>query len=752
MPFRPLARSVAATLVASLLSVAASAQFAEATYQLQLDDCAGMASVCSEYPLGSTSTYDFFVDGVAVTGPEVGCEVDTTVVFPLTTLSGNGFNGPFDVVSWSVDGQAITGSFNDAFELEAIAQAADPAGLWRFDLVNIRLVADGAPGEFTDLVVYAQADAAQQTATRSYELNGGSLSFAFAEGSHLVEAYEAGVLHDAAAVEVTCDRAPTYSYVGVYVGQAAIVCPDLGALAGPVDAWTTTPTPAYVTLTEDGNGCFTVGGLGVGVDTVALRYCDAIGTCATADYIFDVDLSMPINASTVYDTVAVGAGVVTYCIDTLELPGTIVDVADACPGASGTYVSFDLTEQTACLKYRGVTSPGTDTSCVVVCDDLGFCDTTIVIVTTTGATTYPEVELFRTVEVGTRVSEILDVSALAADVRSVSNACPGESGRYVDFTTEDRPASINYAGLAVGTEVACLDVEDEAGGVQRFTVTVTAIERAALRDTVRMRRGDRRRWCLTDYRLAGTPIEIYDRCASPASRATFLPLVGETTCGELVGEAVGTQVLCMRVCDNDGACDETELFVEVVPTDDDRLPRANDDYFVISPDEPGEVDPLLNDVSATPFGSLRVISPPDRGTAAPTPGLTLAYELAPDPCAETALVYEVCNEFGCDQATATLAYDCAGAASPPAVVNRSGFSPNGDGVNETWVVTNIEFYPDSEVHVFNRWGTEVFSERRYGNDWTGTYADKRLPDGTYFVLIDLGTGADPIEGYVHIRR
>ncbi len=59
------------------------------------------------------------------------------------------------------------------------------------------------------------------------------------------------------------------------------------------------------------------------------------------------------------------------------------------------------------------------------------------------------------------------------------------------------------------------------------------------------------------------------------------------------------------------------------------------------------------------------------------------------------------------------------------------FTPNGDGVNDLFIVKNIEKYPDSELKLFNRWGEEVYTYVGYRNDWDG----RDLSDGTYFYLL-----------------
>jgi len=68
-------------------------------------------------------------------------------------------------------------------------------------------------------------------------------------------------------------------------------------------------------------------------------------------------------------------------------------------------------------------------------------------------------------------------------------------------------------------------------------------------------------------------------------------------------------------------------------------------------------------------------------------------------------------------------------------------TPNGDGVNDTWIIECIEQYPENSVRIFNRWGDEINSYERYDNQsrvWDGTnLKGKRVPDGTYFYILSI---------------
>jgi gliding motility-associated-like protein len=80
--------------------------------------------------------------------------------------------------------------------------------------------------------------------------------------------------------------------------------------------------------------------------------------------------------------------------------------------------------------------------------------------------------------------------------------------------------------------------------------------------------------------------------------------------------------------------------------------------------------------------------------------------------------------------------------TPHPVSVPSAFSPNGDGVNDIWVINGILSYPGSILEIFNRWGEKVFEAAGYQNNWNGTFNGKRLPDGTYFYILDLRSPAE----------
>lgn len=87
-----------------------------------------------------------------------------------------------------------------------------------------------------------------------------------------------------------------------------------------------------------------------------------------------------------------------------------------------------------------------------------------------------------------------------------------------------------------------------------------------------------------------------------------------------------------------------------------------------------------------------------------------------------------------------------------------GFSPNGDGINDLFVIRGILDYPNNTFVIFNRWGNKVFEASPYTNTWDGrsTFGVRvggdELPVGTYFYVLDLKNGSAIYKGTIYLNR
>ena len=95
----------------------------------------------------------------------------------------------------------------------------------------------------------------------------------------------------------------------------------------------------------------------------------------------------------------------------------------------------------------------------------------------------------------------------------------------------------------------------------------------------------------------------------------------------------------------------------------------------------------------------------------------------------------------------------------PDILIPSFFSPNGDGINEAFLIPNLENFPGNEIHIFNRWGSEVFHATNYHrtSGWDGsttgnTWGHGELPSGTYYYVLEVSTGTKAYKGFLHLQR
>ena len=81
----------------------------------------------------------------------------------------------------------------------------------------------------------------------------------------------------------------------------------------------------------------------------------------------------------------------------------------------------------------------------------------------------------------------------------------------------------------------------------------------------------------------------------------------------------------------------------------------------------------------------------------------------------------------------------------------NGFTPDGDGINDKFVVVGLDSYTSKALTIYNRYGIMVYETNNYQNDWDGSSNGSELPDGTYFYILELN-GSETKSGYVYINR
>ncbi len=74
------------------------------------------------------------------------------------------------------------------------------------------------------------------------------------------------------------------------------------------------------------------------------------------------------------------------------------------------------------------------------------------------------------------------------------------------------------------------------------------------------------------------------------------------------------------------------------------------------------------------------------------------------------------------------------------------FSPNGDNLNDSWKIPDIELYPKNRMSIYNRYGLLLESYEPYtpASQWTGIRQGAALPEGVYFYILELNDSQNTI--------
>lgn len=82
----------------------------------------------------------------------------------------------------------------------------------------------------------------------------------------------------------------------------------------------------------------------------------------------------------------------------------------------------------------------------------------------------------------------------------------------------------------------------------------------------------------------------------------------------------------------------------------------------------------------------------------------------------------------------------------------NSFTPNADGVNDSWKVPALAAFPNSEVSVYDRYGGLIYFSKQNSKGWDGRYKGQPSTSGAYTYIIDLKNGTQLIKGSLILIR
>ncbi len=299
----------------------------------------------------------------------------------------------------------------------------------------------------------------------------------------------------------------------------------------------------------------------------------------------------------------------TLCIDFTELLGAPVETIDFCPEQWGETAAFSMMFNDACIEVESL-APGIDTMCILVCDDLGFCDTSYYILTV--PTLGQVYEVYDTVFVGETFEYCLDTTNLMGNIMNTLNVCPGNFGTYADFNIDIASSCVSYEGLNVGgTDQVCIVLCDNFNTCDTTNIYVDVVPALSsntswVYDTVFVNQGDQ--FCPDQTDLNGTVTDFEDACAALNGEYVSFDLDNSIFCVDYNGFDIGKDTACLVLTDDLGNTDTTYFVVCVVPPNPDiildTIMLGTNGEYCLSDDELGGI--VNNFVECEEFSSNAV--------------------------------------------------------------------------------------------------------------------------------------------------
>lgn len=195
-------------------------------------------------------------------------------------------------------------------------------------------------------------------------------------------------------------------------------------------------------------------------------------------------------------------------------------------------------------------------------------------------------------------------------------------------------------------------------------------------------------------------------------------------------DMLSVQCSCFLTCKVNLKMDYGPIFVDPISV------YAGPDQFIVLEDKV--------DLKATATNAFQVSWSPPTEVSYPNKLETFAYP-------KTSTIYTITASNADCSVSDDVFIEMADVFKVP-----GSFSPNGDGINDTWIIQGIDDYPNARVTIYDRWGQVVSEIISYSSfkAWDGTNKGKQLTNSTYFYAIDLNNGEkkDPIKGMVTIIR
>jgi len=708
--------------------------------------------------LGTPVTSDNCTIASVTNNAPTAFPVGTTIVtWTVTDASGNTATATQNVTVTDAINPTITAPANLTINANAscVAFGVNLGTPVRADNCTVASVTNNAPAVFpigSTTVTWTVTDAAGNTATATQTVtvvdNTAPLIFApagitvnISTGCTVANlALGTPVTMDNCSTVTVSNNAPTTFPIGVTTvtwtatdgaGNTATAT-QVVTIVDNTDPTIVAPAAVMANLTT---GC-TATGIALGTPTTA-------DNCTVASVTNNAPTTYPIGTTIVTWTVTDGAGntatttqLVTITDNTnptITAPAAITATTNAGCTATGIVLGTPVTADNCTVASVTNNAPtvfpiGTTTITWVVTDGAGNATTATQLVTITDAinpTITAPANIIVNTNSGCTATGIALGSPVTADNCSVVSV------------TNNAPTT-----FPIGTTTVTWVVTDGAGNTASTTQTVTVNDvqlptiTPPANVTQYVSSG-----CTVNGIVIGTPVTA-DNCtvASVTNDAPGTFPIGTTTVTWTVTDGAGNSAVATQVI---------QVIDTIAPT-----PLVND--VTVALDLTGTATITSSMIDAGSFDncglesivlSQSLFGCNDLGTNVVQVTITDSYGNS-----AIAFVKVTITPSGIDVDMDGIDDACDEFVNTQVVQVPSGFSPNGDKINDTFIIPALDQFTKVQLQVFNKYGHEVYVSPLYKNDWNGTssFNGMELPDDTYFYI--LNTDGELHQGFVYINR
>ncbi|MBI1192356.1 MAG: T9SS type B sorting domain-containing protein [Bacteroidetes bacterium] len=247
----------------------------------------------------------------------------------------------------------------------------------------------------------------------------------------------------------------------------------------------------------------------------------------------------------------------------------------------------------------------------------------------------------------------------------------------------------------------------------------------------------------------GDPLDVFI-VGAPVHGTALAPTLGSVFYTPVPGYS-GPDSFVYRACDIGipVLCADAKVHLNVLTANLPPIVRADTAVTLRSFSVRVQVLNNDEDPEGAGFSSVIVVDQPTHGSA--TPGALGQINYVPNPSfvGMDSFRYEAC-----DVAETPLCARARVFVRVDELYLPDSFSPNGDGLFDTYTIDGVLAYPDNALEIFDRWGRVIFNQNAYANTWNGISEDsgEPLPEDVYYYRFRLpGLGIE-LSGSIVLKR